>query len=85
MTRLSAKALFDEGNNAFVLGKLIDAKEFYKKTIVSNSNFLEGHYNLGITYKKLGKFKKAEQKFKETEIPQKLFSNRGVILHDIYF
>ena len=26
-----------------------------------------------------------EQKFKETEIPQKLFSNRGVILHDIYF
>ena len=66
MTRLSAKALFDEGNNAFVLGKLIDAKEFYKKTIVSNSNFLEGHYNLGITYKKLGKFKKAEQKFKET-------------------
>ena len=45
MTNLSAKALFDEGNNAFVLGRLIDAKELYKKTIVSNPNFLEGHYN----------------------------------------
>ena len=66
MTNLSAKSLFDEGNNAFVLGRLIDAKELYKKTIVSNPNFLEGHYNLGLTYKKLGKLKKAEQKFKET-------------------
>ena len=66
MTNLSAKALFDEGNNAFFLGRLIDAKELYKKTIDSNPNFLEGHYNLGITYKKLGKFRKAEQKFKET-------------------
>ena len=30
-------------------------------------------------------FREAEQKFNKTEIPQKLFSNRGVILHDIYF
>ena len=30
-------------------------------------------------------FREAEQKFKEAEIPQKLFSNRGVILYDIYF
>ena len=30
-------------------------------------------------------FREAEQKFKETEIPQKLFSNRGVILYDVYF
>ena len=66
MTNLSAKEFFDEGNNAFALGRLIDAKELYKKTIVSNPNFLEGYYNLGITYKQLGKFKKAEQKFKET-------------------
>ena len=29
--------------------------------------------------------KEAEQKFNKTEIPQKLFSNRGIILHDIYF
>ena len=66
LTNLSAKKFFDEGNNAFALGRLIDAKELYKKTIVSNPNFLEGYYNLGITYKKLGKFKKAEQKFKDT-------------------
>ena len=66
MTNLSTKALFDKGNDAFFLGRLTDAKDLYKKTIVSNPNFLEGHYNLGITYKKLGKFKKAEQKFKET-------------------
>ena len=66
MTNQTAKALFNEGNNAFFLGRLIDAKELYKKTIVSNPNFLDGHYNLGITYKKLGKFRKAEQKFKET-------------------
>tara|TARA_B100000925_G_scaffold263921_1_gene222121 strand:- start:447 stop:584 length:138 start_codon:yes stop_codon:yes gene_type:complete len=45
LANLSAKSLFDEGNNAFVLGRLIDAKELYKKTIVSNPNFLEGHYN----------------------------------------
>ena len=30
-------------------------------------------------------FREAEQKFKEAEIPQKLFSNRGVILYDVYF
>ena len=30
-------------------------------------------------------FREAEQKFQETEIPQKLFSNRGIILHDVYF
>ena len=30
-------------------------------------------------------FREAEQKFNKTEIPQKLFSNRGVILHDVYF
>ena len=30
-------------------------------------------------------FREAEQKFSKKEIPQKLFSNRGVILHDIYF
>ena len=29
--------------------------------------------------------KEAEQQFNKTEIPQKLFSNRGVILHDVYF
>ena len=30
-------------------------------------------------------FREAEQQFNKTEIPQKLFSNRGVILHDVYF
>ena len=30
-------------------------------------------------------FREAEQTFNKTEIPQKLFSNRGVILHDVYF
>ena len=30
-------------------------------------------------------FREAEQRFNKTEIPQKLFSNRGVILHDVYF
>ena len=30
-------------------------------------------------------FREAEQKFNRTEIPHKLFSNRGVILHDVYF
>ena len=30
-------------------------------------------------------FREAEQKFKEAEISQKLFSNRGVILYDVYF
>ena len=30
-------------------------------------------------------FREAEQKFKEADIPQKLFSNRGVILYDVYF
>ncbi len=30
-------------------------------------------------------FREAEQKFNKTEIPQKLFSNRGIILHDVYF
>ena len=31
------------------------------------------------------KLTEAEQQFNKTEIPQKLFSNRGVILHDVYF
>ena len=30
-------------------------------------------------------FREAEQRFNKSEIPQKLFSNRGVILHDVYF
>ena len=30
-------------------------------------------------------FREAEQKFNKTEIPQKLFSNRGIILNDVYF
>ena len=30
-------------------------------------------------------FREAEQRFNKTEIPQKLFSNRGVILNDVYF
>ena len=30
-------------------------------------------------------FKEAEQQFNKNEIPQKLFSNRGVILRDVYF
>ena len=30
-------------------------------------------------------FREAEQRFNKTEIPQKLFSNRCVILHDVYF
>ena len=30
-------------------------------------------------------FREAEQQFNKTEIPQKLFSNRGVISHDVYF
>ena len=30
-------------------------------------------------------FREAEQQFNKPKIPQKLFSNRGVILHEVYF
>ena len=55
--------------------RLSAGKNFARKTVNGTAPFVDCQLL----------FREAEQQFNKTEIPQKLFSNRGVILHDVYF
>ncbi|KAA0715858.1 Intraflagellar transport protein 88 -like protein [Triplophysa tibetana] len=57
--RYNPAALINKGNTEFVKEDYEKAAEFYKEALRNDSSCTEGLYNLGLTYKRLGRLEEA--------------------------
>ncbi len=81
---LDPEQWFQEGNRLCSEGKFEEAVGAYEKSIAGNSLSPVAHYNLGITYKKMGQLRKAAKFLEKAVELEPINMNTRITLGNVY-
>jgi Ca-activated chloride channel family protein len=79
----SERSLIHEGNRLYDEKQYADAEANYRKALEADKDLREGVFNLGDAFYKQGRFKEAEDKFRETAEKAKSVPLRSKAYHNL--
>ncbi len=85
---LDLQQWFDQGVKHFQAGEWAEAEVLYRRIVAARPDFPDGHYNLGIAYRKQRKLQEALDSFRRTVTLRPTFAdawiNAGNTMHDLH-